>query len=113
LSDGAAGAFPTVDREARASPAGTSEEFIFDVETGFVLRRHIEEQTIFGGFQVRADFEDYREIGGIKTPYVVRWSSPGGAWGTRVSLRVVDIQPNETTADEKFAGLPSKQAEIL
>jgi hypothetical protein len=58
------------------SPEGTSEEFFFDVETGLLLRRHIEEQTIFSGFQVRADFEDYREIGGIKMPYVARWSSP-------------------------------------
>jgi hypothetical protein len=32
------------------SPEGTSEEFFFDVETGLLLRRHIEEQTIFGGF---------------------------------------------------------------
>ncbi len=88
------------------SPERTSEEFFFDVETGLLLRRHIEEQTIFGGFQVSADFEDYREMGGIKMPYVVRWSSPGGAWGTKVSVRVVDVQQNEAIADEKFEGPP-------
>jgi hypothetical protein len=90
------------------SPEGTSEELFFDVETGLLLRRHIEEQTIFAGFQVRADFEDYREIGGIKMPYVVRRSSAGGAWGTKVSVRIVYIQQNEAIADEKFEASPPK-----
>jgi photosynthetic reaction center cytochrome c subunit len=90
------------------SPEGTSEEFFFDVQTGLLLRRHILEQTIFGGFQVQADFEDYREVGGTKVPFVVRWSSPGGAWGTKVSQRVVDVQQNEAIADDKFDGPPAK-----
>src|SRR4029077_12167333 len=72
------------------SPEGTSEDFYFDMQTGLLLRRHVEEQTIFGGFQVQADFEDYREVGGTKMPFVVRWSSPGNAWGTKVSSKVVD-----------------------
>ncbi len=90
------------------SPEGTSEDFFFDVQSGLLLRRHIEEQTVFGGFQVRADFEDYRETGGVKMPFVVRWASPGGAWGTKVSLKVVEVQQNEPIKDEKFDGPPSK-----
>ena len=90
------------------SPEGTSEDFYFSVETGLLLGRHIEEQTVFGGFQVRADFEDYREIGGVKMPFVVKWSSPGGAWGTRTSFKVLDVQQNENIPDEKFEGPPSK-----
>jgi hypothetical protein len=90
------------------SPEGTSEDFYFNVETGLLLRRHIEEQAVFGGFQVRADFEDYREIGGVKMPFVVRWSSPGGAWGTRTSFKVLDVQQNENIPDEKFEGPPTK-----
>lgn len=90
------------------SPEGTSEDFFFDMQTGLLLRRHIEEQTIFGGFQIRADFEDYREMGGAKMPFVVRWASPGGAWGTKVSFKVVEVQQNEPIEDEKFEGPPSK-----
>ena len=90
------------------SPEGTSEDFYFDVQSGLLLRRHIEEQTIFGGFQIRADFEDYREIGGVKTPFVVRWSSPGGAWGTRTSFKVLEIRQNQPIDDEKFEGPPAK-----
>jgi hypothetical protein len=69
---------------------------------------HIEDETILGGFEVRADFEDGREIGEIKIAYVVRWSSPSGAWETRVSAGVVDMQQDQAIADEKFAGPPSK-----
>jgi photosynthetic reaction center cytochrome c subunit len=90
------------------SPERTSEEFYFDVQTGLLLRRHIEEQTIFGGFQIRADFEDYRDIGGVQTPFVVRWSSPGGAWGTRTSFKVLEVQQNQPISDEKFEGPPAK-----
>jgi outer membrane lipoprotein-sorting protein len=90
------------------SPEGTSEDFYFNVGTGLLVRRQIEEQTVFGGFQVRADFEDYREIGGVKMPFVVRWSSPAGAWGTRTSFKVLDVQQNENIPDKKFEGPPSK-----
>jgi hypothetical protein len=91
-----------------ASPEGTSEDFNFEVQSGLLLRRHIEEQTIFGGFQIRADFEDYREIGGVKIPFVVRWSSPGGAWGTRTSFKILEVQQNQSISDEKFEGPPAK-----
>jgi photosynthetic reaction center cytochrome c subunit len=90
------------------SPEGTSEDFNFEVQSGLLLRRHIEEQTIFGGFQIRADFEDYREIGGVKIPFVVRWSSPGGAWGTRTSFKILEVQQNQSISDEKFEGPPAK-----
>ena len=89
------------------SPESTGEEFFFDAQTGLLLRRHIVEQTIFGAFQIQADFDDYREIGGVKVPFIVRWSSPGGAWGTKVSSKIVDIQQNVRIEDEQFNGPPS------
>jgi outer membrane lipoprotein-sorting protein len=90
------------------SPEGTSEEFFFDAYTGLLLRRHILEQTIFGGFQIQADYEDYRETGGVKMPFVVRWSSPGGAWGTKVSVKVIEVKQNDPIEDARFEGPPSK-----
>ena len=89
------------------SPESTGEEFFFDAQTGLLLRRHIVEQTIFGAFQIQEDFDDYREIGGVKIPFIVRWSSPGGAWGTKVSNKIVDIQQNVRIEDEQFNGPPS------
>lgn len=94
---------------AGTSPEGTHERFSFDAQTGLLLRRHIEEQTILGWFPVEADFEDYREVNGIKTPFVVRWSSAGGAWGVRTSSKVLEVQVNVAIGDERFDHPPSKQ----
>lgn len=90
------------------SPEKTSEEFFFDAETGLLLRRHILEQTIWGGFQFQADFEDYRDVGGVKMPFVIRWSSPGGAWGTMTSTKVLDVKQNQPIDDEKFEHAPTQ-----
>jgi hypothetical protein len=93
---------------AGTSPEQTSEEFFFDVQSGLLLRRHIVEQTVFGAFQIQADFDDYREVGGVKMPFIVRWSSPGGAWGTKTSLRILEVRQNEPIGDDKFGGPPPK-----
>ena len=86
------------------SPEQTREEFFFDVQSGLLLRRHILEQTVFGGFQIQADFDDYREVGGVKMAFIVRWSSPGGAWGTKTSLKILEVRQNEPIGDDKFDG---------
>jgi len=93
---------------AGTSPEQTREEFFFDVQSGLLLRRHILELTVFGGFQIQADFDDYREVGGVKMPFIVRWSSPGGAWGTKISLKILEVRQNEPIEDDKFDGPPPK-----
>ena len=94
------------DREtyvvAGTSPEATRERFYFDAETGLLLRRHIEEQTPFGWFPIQADFEDYRPVDGVQLPFVVRWSSAGGAWGIRTSSRVLDVRDNVPIEDARF-----------
>jgi photosynthetic reaction center cytochrome c subunit len=90
------------------SPEKTREEFFFDAQTGLLLRRHILEQTVFGGFQVQADFDDYRDVGGVKMAFVVRWTSPGGAWGTRTSTKILDVKLNQPIDDQKFEHAPAQ-----
>jgi hypothetical protein len=92
---------------AGTSPEGTREKFFFDVRTGLLLRRHIAERTVFGWFQFQADFEGYQAVDGLKMPLVVRWSSPGGAWGTQVSTVVVNVRQNVPIEDEKFDHPPA------
>lgn len=84
------------------SPEGTREKFYFDAQTGLLLRRYIEEPTIFGWFPLHLDFEDYRDVDGVKMPFVVRMSSAGGAWGTRISYKILEVHQNVPIADEKF-----------
>jgi hypothetical protein len=84
------------------SPEGTREKFFFDALTGLLLRRYVEEQTILGWFSIQADFGDYREVEGVKIPFVVRWSSAGDAWGIRTSFRVLEVHQNVPIEDAKF-----------
>lgn len=88
------------------SPEGTNEEFSFDTQTGLLWRRHILEHTIFGDFQIQEDFEDYRPVGGVKMAFVMKWSSAGDAWGTRISTKVLEVKQNEAIDDEKFEHAP-------
>jgi photosynthetic reaction center cytochrome c subunit len=91
------------------SPEGTREKFFFDALTGLLLRRYVEEPTILGWFPIQADFEDYREVEGVKLPFVVRWSSAGGAWGIRTSFRVLEVRQNVPIEDAKFEHPSSMQ----
>jgi hypothetical protein len=62
---------------------------------------------LYQGSRIQADFEDYREIDGVRMPFIVRWSSPSGAWGTKVSTKILNIQQNVPIEDEQFNGPPS------
>jgi len=87
---------------AGISPEGVHEQFFFDVQTGLLLRRNIQDQSIFGFLPVQADYDDYREVDGVKIPFIVQWSSAGGAWGIRTSSKIVEIHQNVAIDPEKF-----------
>jgi hypothetical protein len=78
------------------------EKLYFDARTGLLLRRHIEEPTAFGWFPLDINFEGYREVDGVKIPFVVRLSSAGSAWGVRTSYMILEVHQNVPIDDEKF-----------
>lgn len=87
---------------AGVSPEGTREKFYFDSRTGLLSRRHIEEHTPFGWFPLDMNYEAYREVDGVKMPFVVRLISAGGAWGVRTSYVIVEVRQNVPIDDGKF-----------
>ncbi len=87
---------------AGTSPEGAREKFFFDARTGLLLRRHIEEQTLFGWFPLDVNYDGYREVDGVKIPFVVRMASAGGAWGVRTSYMILEVKQNIPIEDEKF-----------
>ncbi len=46
--------------------------FSFDVETGLLLRRVIFTETPVGSDPEQTDYEDYREVEGVKVPFTIR-----------------------------------------
>jgi len=93
------------------SPEGTREKFYFDSANGLLLKRHIEEPTAFGWFPLDTNYEGYRDVEGVKIPFVVRLTSAGGAWGIRTSYMILEVHQNAPIADEQFeqASVTAKQ----
>jgi hypothetical protein len=51
-----------------------SIQLFFDVESGLLLGRVIVTNTILGPLNVQWDFSDYRDVSGIKLPFLIRTS---------------------------------------
>ena len=49
-------------------------QLFFDVESGLLLRRVNVTNTMLGPLNVQWDFSDYRDVSGIKLPFVIRTS---------------------------------------
>jgi hypothetical protein len=51
-----------------------SIQLFFDVESGLLLRRVSVTNTMLGPLNVQWDFSDYRDVSGIKLPFLIRTS---------------------------------------
>ncbi|HXD34713.1 MAG TPA: photosynthetic reaction center cytochrome c subunit family protein [Pyrinomonadaceae bacterium] len=96
------GKAPVGDSEAyviSATPAdGPAEKLFFDVKTGLLVRRYTESDTVFGKFPLQTDYEDYREVDGVKQPFLIHWSMPGRTWGRKIT----EIKQNVPVDDAQF-----------
>ncbi len=77
------------------------ERLFFDAENGLLLRRVTYTETMIGIIPEQTDFEDYRDVDGVKLPFTVRVSSVDG--GNPVSTRTfTEIKLNVAVDDSKF-----------
>lgn len=77
---------------------GKAESLYFDATSGLLLKRYVESKTVFGMFPEQTEYDDYREIDGIKLPFLIRWSIPGRVWGRKVT----EVIHNAVIDDAKF-----------
>jgi hypothetical protein len=77
----------------------------FDAETGLLLRKVVYNNTIVGPDPVQFDFEDYKDVDGVKVAFTVRisYTEPGFS-GTR---KFTEIKHNVSADDTKFT-VPKK-----
>ncbi len=54
-------------------PDGNAALLAFDVETGLLRRQTVYHPTAVGPEPERTDFEDYRDVGGVKVPFLVNF----------------------------------------
>ena len=75
---------------SRTSESGRTEKLYFDVETGLLLRRN------------NTYYEDYREVDGVKLPFITKDESPYGF----VILRMREIKHNVPIDKNRFVEVP-------
>jgi photosynthetic reaction center cytochrome c subunit len=77
------------------------ERLFFDAENGLLLRRISYTETMIGIIPEQTDFEDYRDVDGVKLPFTVRVSAVDA--GNPVSTRTfTEIKLNVPVDDSKF-----------
>lgn len=90
------------------TPLNETERLYFDAETGLLLRRMTFINSMVGMISDRIDFEDYRDVDGIKLPFTWRISSI--EVGNPVSTRTFsEIKLNAPVDESKF-NMPPKPA---
>ena len=83
------------------TPDKKRERLFFDAETGLLLRRISYNETMIGIIPEQTDFEDYREVEGVKLPFLIRVSSVDV--GNPIITRKFDeIKLNVPVDDSKF-----------
>jgi len=70
----------------------------YDAETFLLVRQDLVQDTTQGPLPVRAFFSDYREVGGIKTPFRIEQELPAG----RIVIQFHEIRNNIALDDAIF-----------
>jgi hypothetical protein len=78
-----------------------TERYYFDSQTALLLRKITLHKTILMPFPEQIDFEDYRDVDGVKIPFKIRYSAIDtfDSW-TRT---FTEIKRNPTLSDLLFA----------
>jgi photosynthetic reaction center cytochrome c subunit len=78
-----------------------TERYYFDSQTGLLLRKMTLNKTVLMPFPEQLDFEDYRNVDGVKVPFTIRYSAIDtyDSW-TRT---FTDIKRNSPLDDTLFA----------
>ncbi len=84
--------------EATPADGGANDKLYFDVTSGLLVRKYSETKIALGQFPTQTEYEDFREVDGIKIPFMIRWSIPGRTWGRKIS----EVKQNLTLDDSEF-----------
>jgi hypothetical protein len=79
-------------------PDGPPETMYFDADSGLLVRTQREAEGPYGKATVDTTFDDYREVDGIKLPYVMRFSMGAFAFVIKLS----EVKHNVPIDDAKF-----------
>lgn len=81
------------------SPAGSSVTDFYDMESGLKVKSVSSQETQMGTIPVTTSYEDYREVEGLKFPFLIKQQ----AGPQTVDLKVVLIELNTGVGDDVFS----------
>ena len=84
---------------------GKGERLFFDAQTGLLLRRITSTPTMIGLIPEQVDFSDYRDVGGLKLPFVLKVTAIDSFFNTTRSL--TEIKLNVPVDETKFNKPPA------
>ena len=83
---------------------GNFVKLYFDSESGLLLRTIYFKKNPFGSVAMETNYSDYRDIDGVKLPYLINWHGPG----SNETMTINDIKNNISVDDSKFE-MPAKE----
>src|SRR5262249_42331516 len=83
------------------------ERLYFDKESGLLLRKITSVATALGAYPYQTDYDDYRDIGGLRIPYMIKTVSISPA--DDLTIRVEKVENNSTIDPAKLAKPASRQ----
>ncbi len=82
-------------------PGDNPEGLYFDTQTGLLLRKDTYNTTALGNYTIQTDYEDYRDVGGVKIPFLIRTLSVSPA--DTMVIHVEKVENNPAIDASKFA----------
>ncbi len=78
---------------------GSLRRMYFDAQTGLPLRNEIERDTPEGRAIFETNFDDYREVDGVKIPFTVSLANPN----LNLVIKLTEVRHNVPVDDARFA----------
>ncbi|HVG34819.1 MAG TPA: c-type cytochrome [Pyrinomonadaceae bacterium] len=91
--------------ELKNSDASRTERYFFDTETGLLLRRIVLTNGVLFPIPEQTDFEDYREVDGVKLPFTIRISNIDTFFSSTRTF--TEIKHNVAVDDTRFNPPPA------
>jgi hypothetical protein len=88
--------------EGTRPEGGKPDRMYFDAKTGLLARMISERHEADGVTDYQDDFEDYRDVDGIKLPYRVRQANSG----TETIIKIEEMRHNVEVEESRFSKRP-------
>jgi Photosynthetic reaction centre cytochrome C subunit len=84
---------------------GKGERLFFDMQTGLLVRRITSTPTMVGVIPEQVDYDDYRDVGGMKIPFVIRVTAIDSFYSSTRTF--TEVKLNVPVDESKFNKPPA------